>query len=99
MLENNDCSDEQIPIFYPYASQPVLDYLFSIDLRSFIGVEPRSLQNIMLRNLDMDMIASRRHKAGIGVMFRKNLTAHESLLLNYIEDGFFIEMDYLTSIK
>lgn len=76
-----------VPVFTPLVSQPVLDYLFSISLGSFIGKEARSLQKMILRELDMDFIASRRHKTGVDSMYLKNMAEHEDVLLTLLDDG------------
>lgn len=69
----------------PFASQPVLDFLFSLNMVTLVGKEPRSLQCKMLENSNLTKVSNRKYKSTSGVMIRGLLVEHESSLLQFLE--------------
>jgi hypothetical protein len=76
------------PVYLPYGFQPVLDFLFSISVDSYVGENTRSLQRMMLDNIGLKLIAERNHKSTTGAAFLSNISQHEDILLEKLEKGY-----------
>jgi hypothetical protein len=99
MVYQNARMGRLLDLQFPLIAQPVLDFVFSLDLRILMGSGNRTLQRAMLRTLGLNEVAQRDSKTGVTSTVMEHLSRNEPQLIRALCESPLVLAGYIDLAK
>ena len=99
MVYQNARMGRVLDLRFPLVSQPVLDFILSLDLRILMGSGNRTLQRAMLRTLGLNEVAQRDFKTGVTSTVMDHLSRNEPQLIRALCESPLVLAGYIDLAK